>query len=128
MRRDTALRRARTCYGHLAGVAGVRLMDEMVRRGWLDETSALRDTPHVYYAPSAEGIASLTTRGVAIPSLKSGKPPAFSCLDWTERRWHLGGALGRAIADALGNADLIERTPGCRVVMLTGGFESWLDQ
>lgn len=98
----------------------------MVRRGWLDETSALRDTPRVHYAPTAEGIASLTKRGVAIPTQKSGKPVAFSCLDWTERRWHLGGALGRSIADALTQGDLIQRTPGSRVVILTGGLEAWL--
>ena len=41
VRRDTAIRRARTCYDHLAGVAGVELFDEIFKRGWLEETETV---------------------------------------------------------------------------------------
>ncbi len=66
-------------------------------------------------------------RGVVIPTPKAGKPVAFSCLDWTERRWHLGGALGRAIVNALLNAGCIERTSGSRVVTQKSALDPWLD-
>ena len=131
VRRDTLLRRARTCYGHLAGVAGVHLMDELFRNGWLEAAPATTDARRVCYAPTAGGAAALTQRGVVIPAPKSGKTIAFSCLDWTERRPYLGGALGRAIADALAGAGCIAHVPGSRVVELGGGLGGglgrWLD-
>ena len=127
VRRDTPLRRARTCYGHLAGVAGVRLMDELLLRGWLEETASPPNCHRLCYAPTAYGIAALIERGVIVPASKSGKPASFSCLDWTERRWHLGGALGRAIVDAAVEAGCIRQVPGSRTVELTGSLERWLD-
>ena len=127
VRRDTPLRRARTCYGHLAGVAGVGLMDELLLRGWLEETSPPPGYHRLCYTPTAYGIAALIERGVVVPATKAGKPVAFSCLDWTERRWHLGGALGRAIANAALEADCIRQIPGSRAVELTGSLSRWLD-
>ena len=126
VRRDTPLRRARTCYGHLAGVAGVALMDELLRRGWLEVVPAGPDVKRVHYSPTADGVSALSSWGVAIPAPKGRKPVAFSCLDWTERRWHLGGPLGRAIADALAEAGCIRRLPGSRVVELIGDASSFL--
>ena len=129
VRRDTPLRRARTCYNHLAGVAGVRLMDELLRLHGLE---AMPSPPHArraYYAPTEVGAIALHERGVVMPSPKIGKPVAFSCLDWTERRWHLGGSLGRAIAAALFESDCIRRVAGSRVVELADdtGWLLWLD-
>ena len=127
VRRDTPLRRGRTCYGHLAGVVGVVLLEELLRREWLDVRDALPDAGRVYYAPTVVGAAALAERGVAVPVSRSGKPAAFSCLDWTERRWHLGGALGRAIAAALFEAGCIVRNPSSRAVTLRGGLGLWLN-
>ena len=85
------------------------------------------DARRVYYTLSVAGAASLAELGVDIPVSKAGKAVAFSCLDWTERRWHLGGALGRAIVDAAVEAGCVRRVPGSRVVELAGSLDRWLD-
>ena len=103
------------------------LMDELRQRGWLEEMPSFSDGRRVYLRLTEAGAAALSDRGVALPVAKPAKPIAFSCLDWTERRWHLGGALGRAIMDALTEGGCIERVPGSRVVELTGSLCSWLD-
>ena len=126
VRRDTSLRRARTCYGHLAGVAGVGLMDGLLGRGWLEALPQTLGSARIHYLPTIEGTAALAARGVDVPAAKDGKPTAFSCIDWTERRPHLGGVLGRAIVGALVASGCIERFPGSRVVALTGGVDGWL--
>ena len=126
VRRDTPLRQARTCYGHLAGALGVRLMDELLRQGWLEAIPEPPDCRRVYYSPTAGSAAALLERGVIMSAPKAGKPMAFSCLDWTERRWHLGGPLGRAITAALLDAGCIARVPGSRAVTLTGSLEGWM--
>ena len=127
IRRDTPLRRARTCYGHLAGVAGVGLIDELLDRGWLETLPAEPDAPRLYYVPTASGITALAKRGVSVPSAKARRPVAFSCIDWTERRPHLGGPLGRSIVEALAVSGRIERTQGSRVVTLCADLRGWLD-
>ena len=63
VRRDTALRRARTCYGHLAGVAGVHLLEELLRLEWLEVTAADADAGRVGYAPTVAGAAGFGAAG-----------------------------------------------------------------
>ena len=103
-------------------------MDELVRRGWLEEEPSEAEGRRVYIRPSDAGAAGLAERGVSVPATRSGKTVAFGCTDWTERRWHLGGALGRAIVDALEDVGCIERTAGSRAVTLMGGLDRWLDR
>ncbi|NYI92842.1 DNA-binding transcriptional ArsR family regulator [Amycolatopsis endophytica] len=79
---------ARTCYDHLAGTVGVALRDGMVRTGLVDEADGLALTDH--------GRSVLTGLGVPVPA--GGRRPLLrACLDWTERRDHLGGALPAAL-------------------------------
>lgn len=127
VRRDTPLRRARTCYGHLAGVAGVHLLEELLRLEWLATAPAPPDARRIRYAPTPAGAAALARRGVTIPAPRGRPPTAFACIDWTERRPHLGGALGRAIAAALFDAGCIAPNPGSRAVTLNRGPDGWLD-
>lgn len=127
VRRDSSLRRARTCYGHLAGVAGVELMDEMLGCGWLKALPHTPCTGRIHYATTAKGAAALAERGVTVPAARNGKSLAFSCIDWTERRPHLGGALGRAIVSALVASGWIERMSGSRVVGACRDLREWLD-
>ena len=127
VRRDTPLRRARTCYGHLAGVAGVELMDEMLARHWLEACPLAPCASRIHYAPTTQGSAALAERGVTVPPAVNGKPSAFSCIDWTERRPHLAGALGRAIVDALAASGWIERRFGTREIIVTSDLMNWLD-
>lgn len=88
--RDAALREARVCYDHLAGERGVQLWRALLARGWLtgeDEAPELTDA-------GREGFAAL---GVDVAGLERGRRPLCrSCLDWSERQSHLGGALGAA--------------------------------
>ena len=102
-------------------------MDELLRRGWVEEVGDAGDGRRVNLRATEAGASALGYRGVAIPAVKAGKAVAFACTDWTERRWHRGGALGRAIVAALVTKGCIERTDGSRVVTLTGGLERWLE-
>ena len=85
------LRQARTCYDHLAGELGVALTDALVRNGVVE----LADKD---YTLTKRGETLLVGWGVDV-ALAQGQRRAFArrCLDWTERRDHLGGALGATI-------------------------------
>ena len=88
--RDGALRVARVCYDHLAGERGVALMQGLTRQGWLTEGPDPAVTP--------AGRAALGEFGIDLGRLARGRRPLCrTCLDWSERRSHLGGALGAAI-------------------------------
>ena len=102
-------------------------MDGLLARGWLEALPACPAATRIFYSPTADGADALAKRGVVLPAAKVSKPIAFSCLDWTERRWHLGGALGRALVGTLVDAGCIERTSGSRVVMLKDSLDRWLD-
>jgi DNA-binding transcriptional ArsR family regulator len=88
------LRRARTCYDHIAGAVGVALHDRFSTLKWLVPMSGSRDG----YDLSPAGAARLTGLGVDIAAARvSRRRFAFACLDWSERRPHLGGSLGAAM-------------------------------
>ena len=127
VRRNTALRHARTCYDHLAGVVGVALLDAMCTRGWLamemDEAAA---RPRYRLTPAGE--VALRARGVNLAQTRNTRRCfAYGCLDWTERRSHLGGALGAAVLGALQRTGVIRRQARTRTVSVQQALESWLD-
>jgi len=83
------LRAARTCYDHLAGTLGVALHDRLHSLEWL---AARR---HHAYDLTPKGTAALEKIGVDVASARALRRRfAYPCLDWSERRAHLGGALG----------------------------------
>jgi DNA-binding transcriptional ArsR family regulator len=115
---DAPVRLARTCYDHLAGVAGVRLLDGLLARGWL--------------VPSGPGDRELTVSGHGAAALgrvgvnlsiarRSRRALAIDCPDWTERRPHLGGALGAALLAAMLDQGRVRLRPGERAVDLEAG-------
>jgi hypothetical protein len=117
------LARARTCYDHLAGRAGVGLFNGLVARGAVIDPGrpAPRGTGRkidVRLGPAAgEVFAAL---GIELESLPHTKRRlAFACLDWTERRAHLGGALGAAVLESLLARDWARRRPGTRALAVT---------
>ena len=127
VRRDTLLRQARTCYGHLAGVAGVALMEELLRLEWVEELEAPVSGNRVGYGLTAKGRMAMADFGVDLSAAeKSTGEFALGCLDWTERGHHLGGALGRALTARLSELGLIARTEGTREVKLEGDPVFWL--
>ena len=70
VRRNSRLRRARTCYDHLAGVAGVELFDEMLNRGWLEQAER-QDSPRVSYRLTPLGKKALAGKDVDLPASSS---------------------------------------------------------
>ena len=74
------------------------------------------------------GEAALRARGVNTDNAhRARRMFAFGCLDWTERRPHLGGALGAAILTALENAGAIQRDGAGRTMLLIKPLDMWLD-
>ena len=108
---------ARTCYDHLAGRLGVRLLAALVERGALAPASPQQGTP-IDPGPNAREV--LGGLGVDLAAAARGRRRlALACVDWTERRPHLGGALGKALCDRFVTAGWVLRQPGTRAVLLT---------
>ena len=110
--RDDAMCFARTCYDHLAGRLGVALADALVERGivQLDDDGG---------QVTQEGRAFFGDFGVEAEG--GARRGAFCrpCLDWSERRWHLGGRLGVDLARRCFDLGWIERRRDSRAVALT---------
>lgn len=86
------LRAARTCYDHIAGTIGVSLHDRFHALRWLSSE----------YEVTAGGAKGFATLGIDIEATQSLRRRfACACLDWSERRPHLGGALGAAVLAAV---------------------------
>lgn len=114
------VRLARTCYDHLAGMLGVHLTEALVAQ------DALRlDGPEgrTYSVPDG-GRARFAALGVDVDAVterarRTRRPLALACLDWSERRPHLAGALGAALAEQCLTAGWVERTPAGRALRVT---------
>lgn len=92
---DADLRRARCCYRHLAGQLGVALCGALLDRGLLATTSE-------GLALSVDGVAALAQAGLEpVAASRLGGLRGRGCLDWTERRLHVGGPLGVALTGAM---------------------------
>lgn len=115
--RDGALRLARTCYDHLAGRLGVAIADALQENGCiaLDADSGIvTDIGTPLLARIGIDTAALTkARGAR------GRMLCRPCLDWSERRPHLAGALGSALCTLSFHKDWIRRRNGTRAVAIT---------
>ena len=116
--RDAALRRARMCYDHLAGALGVALADALVDHGYAEITGEAGSL-------TSSGVVFLRGVGVDVDALLSrqGKRAARvlcrPCLDWSERRSHLAGAVGAAICSHGLATGWIRRIDGVRAIHIT---------
>lgn len=107
------LRDGRMCYDHLAGRLGVAVTDALVARGVL----ALGDDA---FALTEAGTGWLAAMGIDAAALRDGRRSfARHCIDWSERRPHLAGALGAAIAERFVDRGWIRRDRDSRAVALT---------
>ena len=122
-REAAALAEARTCYDHLAGKAGVELLDGLLRRGLLEEKSGRTDhgdTSSLRFEVTGAGTKELGSFGLNLLQLRrSRRHFAGTCIDWTQRRRHLNGALAAAITSRLFELGWIERGQRRRSVRVT---------
>lgn len=108
--RRRALAHARTCYDHLAGAVGVAITEAMTERGLLGWEHGLRLT--------TDGNTWLAELGIAPPAT-TRRALVRSCLDWTERRPHLAGAVGAALCHYALTTGWITRIGTTRAVAVT---------
>src|SRR5262245_7246818 len=112
-RADEPLRRGRMCYDHLAGELGIGITEALVQQGILRKEDDA-------FVVTRRGGAWFEGLGIDLEAArKLRRKFAASCLDWTERRDHLGGALGAALADRLADLGCIGRKRNSRAVMVT---------
>lgn len=119
---DVAMQTARSCYDHMAGRLGVALADAMVRRGQVTLASEGGEV-------TPDGIRFLTSFGTQLPD--SRRVLCRPCLDWSERRWHLAGAVGAALFTRCLDLKWLERRHGSRALTITAsgrrGFAATFD-
>jgi hypothetical protein len=104
---------ARTCYGHLAGEMAVRILEAMLKRRWLVPDG--RD--FTLTRMGEEELAGLEVDLAA--ARRTRRAFARSCVDLTQRRPHLGGALGDALLDVYVARGWVQRQRRSRVVSIT---------
>jgi DNA-binding transcriptional ArsR family regulator len=110
---DPELRLARVCYDHLAGEWGVRIHGGFVRRGFLrvdTDSLQLTDAGHRFVAGAGIGLDALE---------HSRRPLCRACLDWSERRHHLAGALGAALLERFLEQGWLRRRRESRALIVT---------
>jgi DNA-binding transcriptional ArsR family regulator len=89
------LRAARTCYDHIAGTLGVSLHDRFKALGWMSAGSKRSDNG---YDLTPAGVKAFEVLGVDIEAARTLRRRfAYACVDWSERRPHVGGAVGAAL-------------------------------
>ena len=114
------LRLARTCYDHLAGKLGVALTDILVQQGVLE--AAGKD-----FILTGHSHAMLKDLGVDVAvAARQRRAFARRCLDWTERRDHVGGALGAAICASWLEQGWVQRQEQTRALYVTSIGEAQL--
>lgn len=111
------IRFARTCYDHLAGVLAIALRDELVKQG------ALRQGKDEFALTPAgrQVFRTLDIDAGALHGLR--RSFAYRCLDWTERRHHIGGAVGAALLARFFAMNWLARIRGSRALRLTQAGE-----
>ena len=114
--RAHAMRYARRCYNHLAGRLGVALTDALHKNGVLFAEDAAG------YTVTRVGAGTLAELGIDV---RSGEV-AVACLDWTEQRNHIGGALGRCLLSRLLDLGWLAPDARTRALRLTDAGQSTL--
>ena len=112
---DAAMRKARTCYDHLAGELGVAITDALIARGAIEfEDEAGLVTPQGLELAARFGFAPDGDM-----SRRTARPLCRPCLDWSERRPHLAGRLGAAICTRFMEAGYVRRIGNTRALSVT---------
>src|ERR1700749_1174145 len=131
-----AVRFARTCYDHLAGMLGTKLMEALLERELLTGGDGVFDPDEargdrlaapgydVDYRLSAAGVRELDAFGIDFDSLPPRRPMIRYCVDWSEQRHHHAGSLGAAIADRMPAIGWVRKPDRSRAVHVSDhGFD-----
>jgi DNA-binding transcriptional ArsR family regulator len=111
--KEPALRQARVCYDHIAGELGVRLYESMSVRGFLNFEDG-------DIALSGKGLCFARDLGISEAELQTKRRPVCrSCLDWSERRYHMAGLFGAAILNVLTQNGWIKREEKSRILRVS---------
>ena len=111
--KDPELRKARVCYNHLAGELGTWMFDSLIAHGHLHMTRAGLDL-------TESGDALMSGLQIDLETLRRARPKLCrECLDWSARRSHLAGSLGRALLARFEELGWAKRLSDSRVVHFT---------
>ena len=115
--RDAAMRNARVCYNHLAGNKGIQLYESLLASEYLVlKTGAL--------TLSGKGQRFMQEFGIDLDTLLASKSPLCrECLDWSERRSHLAGSLGRALLSQFEKMNWAKRDSSSRIIRFSAKGE-----
>jgi len=113
------LRAARTCYDHIAGTLGVALHDRIKALGWLGSAAGESPAENAYeLTPS--GTQAFRELGIDVEANRALRRRfAYACVDWSERRPHLGGAVGAALLNIALERKWVIRELDCRALAVT---------
>jgi DNA-binding transcriptional ArsR family regulator len=111
------LRAARTCYDHIAGTLGVALHDRIMAMGWLSGGSSNNDA----YELTRSGSKAFESLGMDVEATRALRRRfAYACVDWSERRPHLGGAVGAAVLRVALKRKWVVQELDSRALTITG--------
>jgi DNA-binding transcriptional ArsR family regulator len=116
-----SLRHARTCYDHMAGAIAVSLLQCFTQSGWiLPGSSEAKSKSEDALDLTPNGTRTLESLGVDIAATRCLRRRfAYACLDWSERKPHIGGALGAALLQMTMRQRWVERELDSRVLRIT---------
>ena len=111
------LRAARTCYDHIAGRLGVSLHDCFTARGWMSGGSRADQA----YEVTPRGANAFKVLGIDVEAVRTLRRRfAYGCLDWSERRPHVGGAIGAALLNVALKRKWVIQDLDTRALTVTG--------
>jgi len=107
---DAAMRNARVCYNHLAGSKGIQLYDSLLVNKYI-----ISDDGNLLL--SKHGARFMQDFGIDLDKFQTSRSPICrECLDWSERRSHLAGSLGRALLTHFEKLKWVKRVPNSRII------------
>lgn len=113
----TCYRLARSCYDHLAGRIGVAIFERMRANAWLRVIPA--DAANSYDL-THDGSSAIAAMRIDLEQARGQRRRfAYGCLDWSERRFHLAGALGAALFKSFLQRRWMERDLDSRALVIT---------
>ena len=126
-----AVRFARTCYDHLAGMLGTKFMEALLEQDLLTGGDGVFDPESAHddrlaapghdrdYRLTHAGLRELKAFGIDFDSLPARRPLIRYCVDWSEQRHHLAGSLGAAVAARMIELDWVRRAQRSRALHVT---------